>query len=80
MDAFVDKLDLSKLGFVQREACTEGRPAIEIETLLKIYFYGYVNGIRIRKLERENRRQTNQTKKGSATRGPSVKKMSSGHF
>jgi transposase len=46
MDAFVDKLDLSKLGFVQREARAEGRPAFENETFLKIYLYGYVNGIR----------------------------------
>lgn len=54
MDAFVDKLDLSKLGFVQREARAEGRPAFENETFLKIYLYGYVNGIRSsRKLERE---------------------------
>jgi transposase len=40
MDAFVDKLELSKLGFVQREACTEGRPAFENDTFLKIYLYG----------------------------------------
>jgi transposase len=57
MDAFVDKLDLSKLGFVQREAFTEGRPAFENETFLKIYLYGYVIGIRSsRKLERECQR------------------------
>jgi transposase len=54
MDAFVDKLDLNKLGFVQREIKSEGRPAFENETYLKIYLYGYVNGIRSsRKLERE---------------------------
>jgi transposase len=54
MDAFVDKLDLSKMGFVQRKAKAEGRPAFENETFLKIYLYGYVNGIRSsRKLERE---------------------------
>lgn len=54
MDAFVDKLDLNKLGFVQREIKTEGRPAYENEIYLKIYLYGYVNGIRSsRKLERE---------------------------
>jgi transposase len=57
MDAFVDKLDLSKLSFVQREACAEGRPAFENETFLKIYLYGYVNGIlSSRKLERECQR------------------------
>ncbi len=29
MDAFVDKLDLSKLGFQTRDAKTEGRPSFD---------------------------------------------------
>lgn len=54
LDAFVDKLDLNQLGFVQREIKPEGRPGFENEIFLKIYLYGYVNGIRSsRKLERE---------------------------
>jgi transposase len=57
MDAFVDVLDLSKLGFVQRDIKSEGRPSFENETFLKIYLYGYVNGIRSsRKLEQECKR------------------------
>lgn len=54
MDAFVEKLDLNKLGFLQRELKSEGRPSFDNETFLKIYLYGYINGIRSsRKLERE---------------------------
>lgn len=54
LDAFVDKLDLNQLGFVQREIKSEGRPGFLNEVFLKIYLYGYVNGIRSsRKLERE---------------------------
>lgn len=54
MDAFVDKLDLNKLGFNQRRIKSEGRPGFEDDIFLKIYLYGYVNGIRSsRKLERE---------------------------
>jgi radical SAM protein with 4Fe4S-binding SPASM domain len=54
MDAFVDKLDLSKLGFQIREMKTEGRPSFENAIFMKIYLYGYINGIRSsRKLERE---------------------------
>jgi transposase len=57
MDAFVDTLELTNLVFQQRKVKSEGRPAFENETLLKIYFYGYVNGIRSsRKLERECQR------------------------
>lgn len=54
IDAFVDSLELSKLGF-QLVACkAEGRPAYEPKIFLKLYFYGYLNGIRSsRKLERE---------------------------
>jgi transposase len=54
MDAFVDKLDLSKLGFQTREIKTEGRPSFENAVFMKIYLYGYINGIRSsRKLEGE---------------------------
>jgi len=54
MDAFIEKLDFEKLGFVIRDEKSEGRPAFEDKIFLKIYLYGYVNGIRsCRKLERE---------------------------
>jgi radical SAM protein with 4Fe4S-binding SPASM domain len=60
IDAFVEKLDLKLLGFVQREPgpedrpYVEGRPSYDGKVFLKLYFYGYFNGIRSsRRLERE---------------------------
>ena len=54
VDAFVEHLDLSQLGFVINSLKPEGRPAYESEIFLKIYLYGYLNGIRSsRRLERE---------------------------
>lgn len=54
VDAFVDKLDLNQLGFIVKEIKSEGRPGFENGIFLKIYLYGYINGIRSsRKLERE---------------------------
>ena len=54
IDAFVDKLELSKLEFTTQTIKTEGRPAFEQAVFLKLYLYGYLNGLRSsRKLERE---------------------------
>ena len=54
MDAFVDKLELAKLGFTNTIHKSEGRPPYEAAVLLKLYLYGYLNKIRSsRKLERE---------------------------
>jgi transposase len=54
VDAFVEHLDLSQLGFVVNQLKTEGRPAYESKLFLKIYLYGYLNGIRSsRRLEKE---------------------------
>lgn len=54
VDAFVEKLDIEKLGFQVLKLQKEGRPAFERKVLLKLYFYGYLNGIRSsRRLERE---------------------------
>lgn len=54
IDAFVDKLDLTKLDFISQTVKTEGRPAFEHAVYLKLYLYGYLNGLRSsRKLERE---------------------------
>lgn len=56
IEAFVEKLELDKLGFVKEEVKIEGRPMFEQKTFLKLYLYGYLNGIRSsRKLERESR-------------------------
>ncbi len=54
MDAFIDKLDLEKLGFEKTVHKSEGRPPYAPQVLLKLYLYGYLNKIRSsRKLERE---------------------------
>jgi transposase len=54
VEAFVEHLDLSKLGFEVSVSKTEGRPAFDSKVFLKLYFYGYLNGLRSsRRLERE---------------------------
>lgn len=54
IDAFVEALDLAKVGFVYKTLKTEGRPSFESKVFLKIYLYGYINGLRSsRKLEKE---------------------------
>ena len=54
IDAFVDKLELDKLGFTLNTIKKEGRPSYNSPLFLKLYIYGYLNGIRSsRKLERE---------------------------
>lgn len=57
IEAFVDKLDLSQLCFLINGIKTEGRPAFNPKLFLKIYLYGYLNGLRSsRKLEKECKR------------------------
>ncbi len=54
IDAFVDKLELQKLGFGNTAHKSQGRPPYEPAVLLKLYLYGYLNKIRSsRKLEKE---------------------------
>ncbi|MEC5158616.1 transposase [Chryseobacterium sp. MP_3.2] len=54
VDAFVENIDLKALGFVLQTLKPEGRPSFNTKTFLKIYLYGYLNGLRSsRKLERE---------------------------
>jgi transposase len=54
VDAFVDALDLVRLGFTHSEPNDEGRPPYDPKDMLKLYVWGYLNGIRSsRKLERE---------------------------
>lgn len=53
IDAFVGSLDLDAMGFDRAQAPDRGRPAYEPADLLKLYVYGYRNGIRSsRKLAR----------------------------
>lgn len=56
IDAFVDKLDMSGLGFERAEAAETGRPGYDPRDLLKLYLYGYLQQIRSRRLESECRR------------------------
>ena len=57
VDAFVDGLDLGRLGFGRVVALDQGRPGYHPATLLKIYIYGYLNRVpSSRRLERECQR------------------------
>lgn len=54
IDVFVDHLNLLQLGFVKNVLQAEGRPSFESSVFLKLYIYGYLNGIRSsRRLEKE---------------------------
>jgi len=54
VDAFVDALDLTELGFARVEPAATGRPSYHPSVLLKLYIYGYLNRIQSsRRLERE---------------------------
>jgi transposase len=54
IDAFVEAFDLNELGFQKIKAEKTGRPPYHPGDLLKLYLYGYINGIRrSRKLEKE---------------------------
>ena len=57
VDAFVEGLDLGKLGFGRVAPLEKGRPAYHPAMLLKIYIYGYLNRVpSSRRLERECQR------------------------
>jgi transposase len=57
IDAFVEKLVMSDLGFERARAAETGRPGYDPRDLLKLYLYGYLNQIRSsRRLEAECRR------------------------
>jgi transposase len=54
IDTFIDSLDLKHLGFAHTAQHTEGRPPYDPADMLKLYVWGYLNGVRSsRKLERE---------------------------
>jgi transposase len=57
LEAFVEMLDLEKLGFHGVNPKETGRPAYHPATMLKLYIYGYLNRIQsTRRLERETGR------------------------
>ena len=54
IDAFVGALSLEALGFSVQTIKIEGRPSFDTKIFLKLYLYGYLNGLRSsRKLEKE---------------------------
>ena len=57
IDAFVERLVISELGFERAHAAETGRPGYNPRDLLKLYLYGCLNQIRSsRRLEAECRR------------------------
>src|SRR5579875_1563429 len=57
IDAFVETLGMSSLGFERARPAETGRPGYDPRSLLKLYLYGYLNQIRSsRRLETECRR------------------------
>ena len=54
IEVFVDSLDMAALEIKREKPAQTGRPPYAPQDLLKLYLYGYLNGIRSsRKLERE---------------------------
>src|SRR5208283_3324815 len=54
IDAFVESLNMEKLGFKHSIPAETGRPSYDPSDLLKMYVYGYLNQVRSsRKLEKE---------------------------
>lgn len=52
--AFVEHLDFGEMGFERSEPAAEGRPGYDPRTLLGIFIWGHLNGVRTsRRLERE---------------------------
>src|SRR5215813_588944 len=57
VDVFVDSLNLDKLGFLGVQPFETGRPSFHPGVMLKLYIYGYLNGIPSSgRLERECQR------------------------
>jgi len=54
IEAFVERLDMAKLGFGRAEPAETGRPGYDPRDLLKLYLYGYLQQVRSsRRLEAE---------------------------
>ena len=59
IDAFVENIDLKALDFTVQTLKSEGRPSFDTKIFLKLYLYGYLNGLRSsRKLDKECIRNT----------------------
>ena len=46
IDAFVDSIDMNKVGFIRSIPKNTGRPGYDPRDLLKLYVYGYFNKVR----------------------------------
>ena len=53
IDAFIDSLNLEKLGFKHSIPCDIGRPSYNPSDLLKLYVYGYLNQSTLKQKARE---------------------------
>jgi transposase len=57
IEAYVESLDVAKLGFRRAKSAKTGRPPYHPKDLLKLYIYGYLNRIRSsRQLEKATQR------------------------
>jgi transposase len=57
IDAYINSLDLTALGFLHSQPHDTGRPMYSPKDLLKLYVYGYMNKVRSsRRLETETKR------------------------
>jgi transposase len=62
VEAFIDALDLEKLGFAGMVPQSTGRPAYHPSVMLTLYVYGYLNRVHsTRRLERECQRNVEVT-------------------
>jgi hypothetical protein len=46
IDVFSGKIDLEKIGFSVKTLQKEGRPSFESSLFVRLYLYGYLNGLR----------------------------------
>ena len=54
IESFVNHIDFERIGFQSKVLKKEGRPSFTIAVFLKLYLYGYLNGVRSsRRLEKE---------------------------
>ena len=54
IEAFMNRLEMARLGFVRSEPAETGRPGYDPRDLLKLYLYGYMQQVRSsRRLEAE---------------------------
>ncbi len=57
IDAYVESLDMEKLGFTKFKPNNTGRPMYDPKDFQKLYLYGYMNSVRSsRRLEAETKR------------------------